>query len=1609
MDRLSAGVAVVQQDSRPFPRPLHHHHHHQLVEEEHAWWSAADASVGPDSDDLFDLRSSVDHQPLPKTTSRLASMGGLSSCTEFSEEELRLAEVNPITFEQRHQSDLVVGLAAAQEQSMDVSCSAPCANQSQPPFRLSDDGDLASDGQSLPLAVYLSECQCGRPSSPSIPVHRSSHPSEDTSSTRVKLMCSFGGKIMPRPIDSKLRYVGGETRIVAVDRSVGYKDFMSKMAQVYGVHLALKYQLPDEDLDALVSVSSDDDLQNMMEEYDKLESGGGLSRLRLFFFTSPAEYEMSQLGFHSETEDEQRYVDAINGVPVKISAGHVEGDATGFQQVDGLADSGARVPHDAWSCTPVKTLSSNPSAPSSSPSSPPVVSKQGHFEPPGIGDSCLQILNERLNKVTVNPLAFEGSFQDVDHDGSRSSSGTSNCDPQYRLHAESPRTHHDVPISRGERRRVSEVGMHHVDSQTKLMHIDHCTGAADPWHDVHEHPSEKVLPQKELQRFILQQHKQILQQQPDWQSQMEVNLGRGEMMQHSTSDMHKQPQAFHHPHQAVQQPPQAAHFILHQTGTGHDGSFWNSEHQPIHPLLQGSVPSHPQVPIGLASTSTYQMGSAPTSPRVEGHLHQAVQQSHPAAHLILHQTVASHEGSSWNNEHQPIHGSMQSHTQLPLGLAPMPLYQMGSAPTSPKVAVQDYQGRCSCAQQHSQVHRGINVSLGEQSYSRRPPHFGDQHSRNHGLHNSTWFCDNSSHCGEPFVWQQQPSHFTALEAEQQGQIGNPWQHVHERRIAQYHGAECQARNRASQYCGPPVFTEAFLPSHETRKARYACMDCHDYRRQQHVEMAMGRPVYTDIQHQVGDWAMHQRNLELEEGRVSAVGRPYGKIPIHMDEDRRGEIEVEEWADSEPDLYCSHLRDEYESKGAQPLAASGGLHWGKFPVQVAPISRPLVSEDLQASQVVRTPAHGESERQTKLVAPKLSAAMSDLWNMPSLEPWPDLVPSLNAQASHRPVEEKAVEISYSKEIPRASAMDAVGTLEKISIDIGMCTGKHGRDTQSLLRDGSGRSIPSGGVVGEAAPDLLPVSSSIHEFSDSRCDGIRDSTMNAGVHAVSYDVIPISSLAPQQDTSSALPSWQALPPGTYNMMTLDGSLNTLAVPIYDQSPLSSINTTDFSFEPHEPSPTSDGAIVETEAFASRMSFTGKLADGMISSVLKSCSNEGGCEEGRDDHHDVGIKDIHEVNKIELEQGTEAVLVGSNSLLLPSTAHRQGWSVSEVDTANDWLKVGVEEDNLVGIIQESQNDVANDVTNKEKDAETLNGSVKEPDRLAFTPAEAEAIARGLQIIRNVDLEDMRELGSGTFGTVFHGKWRGSDVAIKRIKASCFSAQPSEQERLISDFWKEACTLAQLHHPNVVAFYGVVPDGPGGTLATVTEYMVNGSLKQVLHKKDRTIDRRKRLLIAMDAAFGMEYLHSKNIVHFDLKCENLLVNMRDAHRPICKVGDFGLSKVKHQTLVSGGVRGTLPWMAPELLRGNNSMVTEKIDVYSFGVVMWELLTGEEPYANMHCGAIIGGIVNNSLRPPIPCWCDPGWRTLMEKCWSAEPADRPAFTEVARELRAIAASMNVK
>ncbi|KAK6924796.1 PB1 domain [Dillenia turbinata] len=86
----------------------------------------------------------------------------------------------------------------------------------------------------------------------------------------IKFLYSYGGKIAPRHSDGALRYVGGHTRVLTVDRSISFSELMLKFGECYGNSVNLKCKLPNEDLDVLVSIKSDEDLSNLMEEYDRL-------------------------------------------------------------------------------------------------------------------------------------------------------------------------------------------------------------------------------------------------------------------------------------------------------------------------------------------------------------------------------------------------------------------------------------------------------------------------------------------------------------------------------------------------------------------------------------------------------------------------------------------------------------------------------------------------------------------------------------------------------------------------------------------------------------------------------------------------------------------------------------------------------------------------------------------------------------------------------------------------------------------------------------------------------------------------------------------------------------------------------------------------------------------------------------------------------------------------------------------------------------------------------------------------------------------------------------------------------------------------------------------
>ncbi|CAG7896195.1 hypothetical protein BRARA_B03898 [Brassica rapa] len=133
-------------------------------------------------------------------------------------------------------------------------------------------------------------------------------------SYKVRFMCSSCGKIQPRPHDNQLTYVNGETKILSVDRGIRFPVLASKLSAVCGGvgDVLFKYQLPGEDLDALISVTNDDDLEHMMHEYDRLlRVSSKPARMRLFLFP------VSSGGFGSEGSshsDRDRFVEALNTV-----------------------------------------------------------------------------------------------------------------------------------------------------------------------------------------------------------------------------------------------------------------------------------------------------------------------------------------------------------------------------------------------------------------------------------------------------------------------------------------------------------------------------------------------------------------------------------------------------------------------------------------------------------------------------------------------------------------------------------------------------------------------------------------------------------------------------------------------------------------------------------------------------------------------------------------------------------------------------------------------------------------------------------------------------------------------------------------------------------------------------------------------------------------------------------------------------------------------------------------------------------------------------------------------------------------------------------------------
>uniref|UniRef100_A0A0D9WXM9 Protein kinase domain-containing protein n=1 Tax=Leersia perrieri TaxID=77586 RepID=A0A0D9WXM9_9ORYZ len=261
-------------------------------------------------------------------------------------------------------------------------------------------------------------------------------------------------------------------------------------------------------------------------------------------------------------------------------------------------------------------------------------------------------------------------------------------------------------------------------------------------------------------------------------------------------------------------------------------------------------------------------------------------------------------------------------------------------------------------------------------------------------------------------------------------------------------------------------------------------------------------------------------------------------------------------------------------------------------------------------------------------------------------------------------------------------------------------------------------------------------------------------------------------------------------------------------------------------------------------------------------------------------------------------------------------------------------------------------------------------------------------------------RKIASGVHSSVYHGRYRDQSVAVKTIRTPADDDGDGDVLRgeIEAQFNAEVSLLSRLSHPNVVRLVGTCRKPP--VYCVVTEFMPGGTLSAYLHQRrqrqPRSLPPETIVRLALDVARGMAYLHSRGVVHRDLKPDNLLLDGEGRAR-VADLGTSCLESTCRGDKCSNSNMGTYRWMAPEMFRDRG--YSRKVDVYSFGIVLWELTTCFLPFHKLYPVQVAYAVSNENARPPLSTSCPPAINTLIERCWSFKPAARPEFSRIVSEL----------
>ena len=264
------------------------------------------------------------------------------------------------------------------------------------------------------------------------------------------------------------------------------------------------------------------------------------------------------------------------------------------------------------------------------------------------------------------------------------------------------------------------------------------------------------------------------------------------------------------------------------------------------------------------------------------------------------------------------------------------------------------------------------------------------------------------------------------------------------------------------------------------------------------------------------------------------------------------------------------------------------------------------------------------------------------------------------------------------------------------------------------------------------------------------------------------------------------------------------------------------------------------------------------------------------------------------------------------------------------------------------------------------------------------------------HTDLQpQMPAIGEGAFGMVFRGCYRGRDIAIKKMKARNMT---EEQEK---EFTHEVSMLTQLRHQCVVEFIGAVYTQ--GEISIVTEFAEHGSLSKIWGKEKLTYD--VKVKIIDDLAVALAFLHQNQIIHRDVKGENVLIYSLNPHSTVCgKLTDFGTCRnISERNRINKELTqgiGTPTYMAPECLQ--NFDYSYPVDVYSYGIVLYETFIEKSAYSDEQLFDQpwkIPQFVIEGKRLDQPDGMPENYWKLTQQCWDQNAENRPSFTDVLAEI----------